>query len=43
MITPVNGRSIAGTSSEESTTLIKGPAGSAVRLTVRSDGDRSAS
>jgi carboxyl-terminal processing protease len=33
-----NGRSIAGQSSEESTTRIKGPAGTPVRLTVRSDG-----
>jgi carboxyl-terminal processing protease len=38
LITHVNGRSIAGASSEESTTRIKGPAGTAVRLTVRSDG-----
>jgi carboxyl-terminal processing protease len=39
VITHVNGRSIAGQSSEESTTRIKGPAGSSVRLTVRSNGD----
>ena len=38
IITHVDGRSIAGLSSEESTTRIKGPAGSSVRLTVRSDG-----
>ncbi len=38
VITHVNGRSIAGASSEESTTRIKGPAGSEVRLTVRSKG-----
>ena len=38
IITHVDGRSIAGESSEESTTRIKGPAGSSVRLTVRSDG-----
>jgi carboxyl-terminal processing protease len=38
VITHVDGRSIAGTSSEESTTRIKGPAGTSVRLTVRSDG-----
>ena len=36
VITHVDGRSIAGSSSEESTTKIKGPAGTAVRLTVRS-------
>jgi carboxyl-terminal processing protease len=35
LITHVNGRSIAGESSEESTTRIKGPAGTSVRLTVR--------
>jgi carboxyl-terminal processing protease len=38
VITHVNGRSIAGQSSEESTTRIKGPAGTPVRLTVRSGG-----
>jgi carboxyl-terminal processing protease len=38
VITHVDGRSIAGTSSEESTTRIKGPAGTSVKLTVRSDG-----
>ena len=36
VITHVDGRTIAGSSSEESTTKIKGPAGTAVRLTVRS-------
>jgi carboxyl-terminal processing protease len=36
VITQVNGKSIAGASSEESTTRIKGPAGTAVKLTVRS-------
>ena len=40
VITHVNGRSIAGESSEESTTRIKGPAGSSVRLTVRSKGEK---
>ena len=39
VITHVDGRPIAGQSSEESTTRIKGPAGSSVRLTVRSNGD----
>jgi carboxyl-terminal processing protease len=39
VITHVNGKSIAGQSSEESTTRIKGPAGTPVRLTVRTDGD----
>jgi carboxyl-terminal processing protease len=38
VITHVDGRSIAGASSEESTTRIKGPAGTPVRLTVRSNG-----
>jgi carboxyl-terminal processing protease len=38
VITRVNGRSIAGASSEESTTKIKGPAGTPVELTVRSNG-----
>jgi carboxyl-terminal processing protease len=38
VITHVDGRSIAGQSSEESTTRIKGPAGTSVRLTVRSNG-----
>jgi carboxyl-terminal processing protease len=38
LITHVDGRSIAGSSSEESTTRIKGPAGTPVRLTVRTDG-----
>ena len=36
VITQVNGKSIAGASSEESTTRIKGPAGTAVKLTVHS-------
>ena len=39
VITHVNGRPIAGTSSEESTTRIKGPAGTSVRLRVRSRGE----
>ena len=38
LITHVDGKSIAGTSSEQSTTRIKGPAGTPVKLTVRSDG-----
>jgi carboxyl-terminal processing protease len=38
LIIAVDGRSIAGASSEESTTRIKGPAGTPVRLSVRSDG-----
>jgi carboxyl-terminal processing protease len=38
IITKVNGRSIAGASSEASTAKIKGPAGTSVTLTV--DGDR---
>jgi carboxyl-terminal processing protease len=38
VITEVDGRSIAGKSSEESTAQIKGPAGTSVRLTVRTDG-----
>lgn len=38
VITRVDGRSIAGSSSEESTTRIKGPAGTPVELAVRSDG-----
>ena len=38
LITHVDGKSIAGQSSEESTTRIKGPAGTTVRLTVRADG-----
>ena len=38
LITHVDGKSIAGASSEESTTRIKGPAGTPVKLTVRSDG-----
>jgi carboxyl-terminal processing protease len=39
VITHVDGRAIAGQSSEESTTRIKGPAGTSVRLTVRSKGE----
>jgi carboxyl-terminal processing protease len=39
VITHVDGKSIAGASSEESTTRIKGPAGSEVKLTVRTKGD----
>ena len=39
VITHVDGRPIAGQSSEESTTRIKGPAGTSVRLTVRSKGE----
>jgi carboxyl-terminal processing protease len=39
IITHVDGKTIAGSSSEESTTRIKGPAGTPVRLTVRSKGD----
>jgi carboxyl-terminal processing protease len=35
IITEVNGRSIAGQDSQEATTRIKGPAGTEVRLTVR--------
>ena len=38
VITAVNGRSIAGQDSSEATTRIKGPAGTSVRLTVRSGG-----
>ena len=38
VITHVDGRSIAGSSSEQSTTKIKGPAGTSVKLTVRSNG-----
>ena len=40
LITHVDGRSIAGAGAEASTTRIKGPAGSEVRLTVRTDGRR---
>jgi carboxyl-terminal processing protease len=36
VITAVNGKSIAGQDSDEATTRIKGPAGTSVRLTVRS-------
>jgi carboxyl-terminal processing protease len=39
VITQVDGKSIAGSSSEESTTRIKGPAGTEVKLVVRS-GDK---
>src|SRR3954470_18225650 len=39
VITHVNGHSLAGSSSEESTTEIKGPAGTEVKLTVRSGKD----
>jgi carboxyl-terminal processing protease len=39
VITQVDGKSIAGKSSEESTTRIKGPAGTEVRLTVKSGKD----
>jgi len=39
VITHVNGHSLAGSSSEESTTQIKGPAGTEVKLTVRSGKD----
>jgi carboxyl-terminal processing protease len=39
VITQVNGHSIAGASSEESTTRIKGPAGTEVKLTVRTGRD----
>jgi carboxyl-terminal processing protease len=38
VIVKVNGTSIAGRSSEEATTLIKGPAGSSVTLTLRHGG-----
>jgi carboxyl-terminal processing protease len=37
VITHVNGKAIAGASAEESTTRIKGPAGTSVRLTVRNE------
>jgi carboxyl-terminal processing protease len=37
LITAVNGRSLAGASSEASTARIKGPAGTAVTLTVETD------
>jgi carboxyl-terminal processing protease len=39
VITEVDGRSIAGSSSEESTTRIKGPAGTSVKLTVSTKGE----
>jgi carboxyl-terminal processing protease len=38
LIVEVNGKSIAGASSDEATTRIKGPAGTSVTLTVRSGG-----
>jgi carboxyl-terminal processing protease len=38
LIVSVNGTSLAGKSSDDSTKLIKGPAGTSVRLGVRSDG-----
>lgn len=38
LITAVNGKPLAGTSSAEATTRIKGPAGTRVRLTLRSGG-----
>jgi carboxyl-terminal processing protease len=38
LITAVNGKPLAGTSSAEATTRIKGPAGTRVKLTLRSDG-----
>jgi carboxyl-terminal processing protease len=38
LITAVNGKSLAGTSSAEATTRIKGPAGTRVKLTLRSGG-----
>jgi carboxyl-terminal processing protease len=38
LIVSVNGRSLAGKSSDQSTNLIKGPAGTSVRLGVKSDG-----
>jgi carboxyl-terminal processing protease len=40
IITAVNGKSIAGSSSEESTTRIKGPAGTDVKLTVQTGKDK---
>jgi carboxyl-terminal processing protease len=39
LITEVDGKSIAGASSEESTTRIKGPAGTEVKLTVQTGKD----
>jgi len=39
IITEVDGKSIAGATSEESTTRIKGPAGTEVKLTVRTGDD----
>jgi carboxyl-terminal processing protease len=40
LIVAVNGRSLEGASSEDSTTEIKGPAGTMVELTIVSDGKR---
>jgi carboxyl-terminal processing protease len=40
LIVAVDGRSIAGQSTDEATTAIKGPVGSSVALTLRSDGRR---
>jgi carboxyl-terminal processing protease len=40
LITAVNGKSIAGKTSEASTNLIRGPAGTAVRLSISSDGSK---
>jgi carboxyl-terminal processing protease len=39
IITAVDGRSLAGKTSEQATTLIKGPAGTAVKLTVQTGKD----
>jgi carboxyl-terminal processing protease len=40
VIVAVNGRTLRGTSSEDATTQIKGPAGTVVELTIVSDGRR---
>jgi carboxyl-terminal processing protease len=40
VITRVDGRSLRGRNVNEATALIKGPAGTEVRLTVRADGER---
>jgi carboxyl-terminal processing protease len=40
LIVGVDGRSLKGTTSEKSTTLIKGPAGTSVKLTIVSGGKR---
>ena len=40
LIVAVDGKSLAGTSSEDSTTEIKGPAGTTVELTIITDGER---